>query len=123
MTQRQLFQLNADKLDRLTALLDDPVMREALVIVRQESFPKEPVLRPEADMRDVLALEAGKSIGANEFFHKLQSLAKRPQVKDSKLEQEYIKQARERLFATGLYTVDEIHEAERLSQLNNPQEN
>jgi hypothetical protein len=29
-----------------------------------------------------------------------------------------MKQARERLFATGLYTVDEINEAERLSQLN-----
>ncbi len=118
MTPRQLFQLNAEKMDRLAALLDDSVLKEALFIVRQESFPKEPVFRPDIDMRDALSLEAGKSIGANEFFHKLQLLAKRPSVKDSKLEQEYMKQARERLFATGLYTVDEINEAERLSQLN-----
>lgn len=118
MTPRQLFQLNAEKMDRLAALLDDPVMREALLIVRQESFPKEPAFRADIDMRDALSLEAGKSIGANEFFQKLQLLAKRPNIKDNKLEQEYMKQARERLFATGLYTVDEINEAERLSQLN-----
>ena len=118
MTARQLFQMNSDKMDRLAALLDDSVLKEALFIVRQESFPKEPAFRPDVDMRDALSLEAGKSIGANEFFNKLQNLAKRPNVKDGKLEQEYIKQARERLFATGLYTVDEINEAERLSQLN-----
>ena len=118
MTPRQLFQLNAEKMDRLAALLDDSVLKEALFIVRQESFPTEPVFRPDIDMRDALSLEAGKSIGANEFFNKLQMLAKRPNIKDSKIEQEYMKQARERLFATGLYTVDEINEAERLSQLN-----
>lgn len=122
MTPRQLFQLNSEKLGRLEALLDDPVLKEALVIVRQESFPKEPALRPDVDMRDALSLEAGKSIGANEFYSKLQSLSKRPSIKDNKLEQEYIKQARERLFATGLYTVDEINEAERLSQINNQPE-
>jgi len=118
VTPRQLFQLNAEKIDRLAALLDDPVLKEALFIVRQESFPKEPSFRPDVDMRDALSLEAGKSIGANEFFNKLQLLSKRPNIKDEKLEQEYMKQARERLFATGLYTVDEINEAERLSQLN-----
>ena len=122
MTARQLFQLNSEKLVRLEALLDDPIMKEALVIVRQESFPKEPAVRSDVDMRDVLSLEAGKSIGANEFHNKLQSLAKRPQLKDNRLEQEYIKQARERLFSTGLYTVDEINEAERLSQINNQPE-
>lgn len=122
MTARQLFQLNSDKLDKLEALLDNEVLKEALFIVRQECLPREPSPRSDIDMRDVLSLEAGKSIGANEFFTKLQSLAKRPNIKDNKLEQEYIKQARERLFATGLYTLDEINEAERLSQINNPQE-
>lgn len=122
MTPRQLFQLNSDKLDALEALLESEVLKEALFIVRQECLPKEPSPRPDIDMRDVLSLEAGKSIGANEFFTKLQSLAKRPSIKDNKLEQEYLKQARERLFATGLYTLDEINEAQRLSQLNNPQE-
>jgi hypothetical protein len=122
MTPRQLFQMNSEKLDILSSLLDNPTIKEALFIVRQECSPKEPVLKNGENLKDVLSLEAGKSIGANEFFAKLQSLANPPMLKDNKLDQEYIQQARKKLFSTGLYTIDEINEAERLSQLNTQQE-
>ena len=122
MTPRQLFQMNSEKLGLLGEMLDNPILKEALFIVRQECTPKEPVLKNGEDLKDVLALEAGKSIGANEFFSKLQTLASPPMLKDNRLEQEYIVQARKKLFSTGLYTIDEINEAERLSQLNNQQE-
>ena len=122
MTSRQLFQMNSEKLDMLSSILDNPTIKEALFIVRQECAPKEPVLKNGENLKDVLSLEAGKSIGANEFFAKLQSLANPPMLKDNKLDQEYIQQARKKLFSTGLYTIDEINEAERLSQLNTQQE-
>jgi hypothetical protein len=111
MTQRQLFQLNADKVSQLEQLLDNPVLREAFVIVRQECTPKAPT-----------DIEAAKSIGAEEFQNKLTSLTKVNQKKLNDLDKEYIIQARRKLLSTGLYTEDEIMEAERLSQSNNQQE-
>ena len=111
MTQRQLFQLNADKVSQLEQLLDNPVLREAFVIVRQECTPKAPT-----------DIEAAKSIGADEFQNKLTSLTKVNQKKLNDLDKEYIIQARRKLLSTGLYTEDEIMEAERLSQSNNQQE-
>lgn len=111
MTQRQLFQLNADKVSQLEQLLDNPVLKEAFVIVRQECTPKAPT-----------DIEAAKSIGAEEFQNKLTSLTRVNQKKLNDLDKEYIMQARRKLLSTGLYTEDEIMEAERLSQSNNPQE-
>ena len=111
MTQRQLFQLNADKVSQLEQLLDNPVLKEAFVIVRQECTPKAPT-----------DIEAAKSIGADEFQNKLTSLTRVNQKKLNELDKEYIIQARRKLLSTGLYTEDEILEAERLSQSNNPQE-
>jgi hypothetical protein len=111
MTQRQLFQLNADKVSQLEQLLDNPVLKEAFVIVRQECTPKAPT-----------DIEAAKSIGAEEFQNKLTSLTKVNQKKLNDLDKEYIIQARRKLLSTGLYTEDEIMEAERLSQSNNQQE-
>lgn len=111
MTQRQLFQLNADKVSQLEQLLDNPVLKEAFVIVRQECTPKAPT-----------DIEAAKSIGAEEFQNKLTSLTKVNQKKLNDLDKEYIMQARRKLLSTGLYTEDEIMEAERLSQSNNQQE-
>ena len=111
MTQRQLFQLNADKVSQLEQLLDNPVLKEAFVIVRQECTPKAPT-----------DIEAAKSIGAEEFQSKLTSLTKVNQKMLNDLDKEYIIQARRKLLSTGLYTEDEIMEAERLSQSNNQQE-
>ena len=111
MTQRQLFQLNADKVSQLEQLLENPVLKEAFVIVRQECTPKAPT-----------DIEAAKSIGADEFQNKLTSLTRVNQKKLNDLDKEYIIQARRKLLSTGLYTEDEIMEAERLSQSNNPQE-
>ncbi len=111
MTQRQLFQLNADKVSQLEQLLDNPVLKEAFVIVRQECTPKAPT-----------DIEAAKSIGADEFQNKLTSLTRVNQKKLNDLDKEYIIQARRKLLSTGLYTEDEVLEAERLSQSNNPQE-
>jgi hypothetical protein len=111
MTQRQLFQLNADKVSQLEQLLDNPILKEAFVIVRQECTPKAPT-----------DIEAAKSIGAEEFQNKLTSLTKVNQKKLNDLDKEYIIQARRKLLSTGLYTEDEIMEAERLSQSNNQQE-
>ena len=111
MTQRQLFQLNADKVSQLEQLLDNPVLKEAFVIVRQECTPKAPT-----------DIEAAKSIGAEEFQNKLTSLTRVNQKKLNDLDKEYIMQARRKLLSTGLYTEDEIMEAERLSQTNNQQE-
>jgi hypothetical protein len=111
MTQRQLFQLNADKVSQLEQLLENPVLKEAFVIVRQECTPKAPT-----------DIEAAKSIGADEFQNKLTSLTRVNQKKLNDLDKEYIIQARRKLLSTGLYTEDEILEAERLSQSNNPQE-
>jgi len=111
MTQRQLFQLNADKVSQLEQLLENPVLKEAFVIVRQECTPKAPT-----------DIEAAKSIGADEFQNKLTSLTRVNQKKLNELDKEYIIQARRKLLSTGLYTEDEILEAERLSQSNNPQE-
>ncbi len=111
MTQRQIFQLNADKVSQLEQLLDNPVLKEAFIIVRQECTPKAPT-----------DIEAAKSIGADEFQNKLTSLTRVNQKKLNELDKEYIIQARRKLLSTGLYTEDEIMEAERLSQSNNPQE-
>jgi len=111
MTQRQLFQLNADKVSQLEQLLDNPVLKEAFIIVRQECTPKAPT-----------DIEAAKSIGADEFQNKLTSLTRVNQKKLNDLDKEYIIQARRKLLSTGLYTEDEIMEAERLSQSNNQQE-
>lgn len=111
MTQRQLFQLNADKVSQLEQLLDNPILKEAFVIVRQECTPKAPT-----------DIEAAKSIGAEEFQNKLTSLTRVNQKKLNDLDKEYIMQARRKLLSTGLYTEDEIMEAERLSQSNNQQE-
>ena len=111
MTQRQLFQLNADKVSQLEQLLENPVLKEAFIIVRQECTPKAPT-----------DIEAAKSIGADEFQNKLTSLTRVNQKKLNELDKEYIIQARRKLLSTGLYTEDEIMEAERLSQSNNPQE-
>ena len=111
MTQRQIFQLNADKVSQLEQLLDNPVLKEAFIIVRQECTPKAPT-----------DIEAAKSIGADEFQNKLTSLTRVNQKKLNVLDKEYIIQARRKLLSTGLYTEDEIMEAERLSQSNNPQE-
>jgi hypothetical protein len=111
MTQRQIFQLNADKVSQLEQLLDNPILKEAFIIVRQECTPKAPT-----------DIEAAKSIGADEFQNKLTSLTRVNQKKLNELDKEYIIQARRKLLSTGLYTEDEIMEAERLSQSNNPQE-
>ena len=111
MTQRQLFQLNADKVSQLEQLLDHPIIKEAFSIVRQECTPKAPT-----------DIEAAKSIGAEEFQNKLILLTKVSQKKLNDLDKEYIIQARRKLLSTGLYTEDEIMEAERLSQSNNQQE-
>lgn len=111
MTQRQLFQLNADKVSQLEQLLDNPVLKEAFIIVRQECTPKAPT-----------DIEAAKSIGADEFQNKLTSLTRVNQKKLNDLDKEYIMQARRKLLSTGLYTEDEIMEAEKLSQSNNQQE-
>lgn len=111
MTQRQLFQLNAEKVSQLEQLLDNPILKEAFVIVRQECTPKAPT-----------DIEAAKSIGAEEFQNKLTSLTKVNQKKLNDLDKEYIIQARRKLLSTGLYTEDEVLEAERLSQSNNQQE-
>jgi hypothetical protein len=112
MTQRQLFQLNSDKVSQLTAILDSSVLKEALTIVRQECSPKAPT-----------DIEAAKSIGAEDFFNKLTLLTKVSQKKLNDLDKEYIVQARRKLLSTGLYTEDEILEAERLSmETNNQQE-
>lgn len=111
MTQRQLFQLNADKVSQLEQLLENPVLKEAFVIVRQECTPKAPT-----------DIEAAKSIGADEFQNKLTSLTRVNQKKLNDLDKEYIIQARRKLLSTGLYTEDEILEAERLSSTNNQQE-
>lgn len=111
MTQRQLFQLNADKVSQLEKLLENPILKEAFIIVRQECSPKSPT-----------DIEAAKAIGAEEFQNKLNSLIKINQKKLNDLDKEYIIQARRKLLSTGLYTEDEIMEAERLSQTNNQQE-
>ena len=111
MTQRQLFQLNSSKISQLEQLLDNPVLKEAFVIVRQECTPKAPT-----------DIEAAKSIGAEEFQNKLVSLTRVSQKRLNDLDKEYIIQARRKLLSTGLYTEDEINEAEVLSQTNNTQE-
>lgn len=123
MTSRQLFQLNAEKVVKLEQLLDDPLLNEAFNIVKQECVPKEPRQVAGIDLRDVMAIEGAKSLGADMFYNKLKSLIKVPIQKNSDLDNEYITQARQKLFSTGLYSVDEINEAERLSmQGNNQQE-
>jgi len=111
MTQRQLFQMNADKVSQLEKLLDNPVLKEAFIIVRQECAPKAPT-----------DIEAAKAIGSEDFQNKLNSLIKINPKKLNDLDKEYIIQARRKLLSTGLYTEDEIMEAERLSQTNNQQE-
>lgn len=111
MTQRQLFQMNADKVSQLEKLLENPVLKEAFIIVRQECSPKAPT-----------DIEAAKAIGSEEFQNKLTSLTKINQKKLNDLDKEYIIQARRKLLSTGLYTEDEIMEAERLSQTTNQQE-
>jgi hypothetical protein len=112
MTQRQLFQLNSDKVARLQALLETPLLKEAITIVRQECTPKAPT-----------DIEAAKSIGAEEFINKLTLLTRVNQKKLNDLDKEYIVQARRKLLSTGLYTEDEVLEAERLSmETNNQQE-
>jgi hypothetical protein len=108
MTQRQLFQLNSDKVSQLEQLLDNPILKEAFIIVRQECSPKSPT-----------DIEAAKSIGAEEFQSRLNSLTKVNQKMLNDLDKEYIIQARRKLLSTGLYTEDEIKEAELLSQINN----
>ena len=111
MTQRQLFQMNADKVSNLERILDNPVLKEAFIIVRQECSPKAP-----SD------IEAAKAIGSEEFQNKLHSLIRINPKKLNDLDKEYIIQARRKLLSTGLYTEDEIMEAERLSQTTNQQE-
>jgi len=111
MTQRQLFQLNSEKISRLEQLLEDPTLREAFVIVRQECTPKAPT-----------DIEAAKSMGAEDFQNKLTSLTRVNQKKLNDLDKEYIMQARRKLLSSGLYTEDEIVEAERLSQATNQQQ-
>ena len=112
MTQRQLFQLNSDKVSMLESLLQMPIFKEAVTIVRQECSPKAPT-----------DIEAAKSIGAEEFINKLILLTRVNQKKLNDLDKEYIVQARRKLLSTGLYTEDEILEAERLSMgVNNQQE-
>jgi hypothetical protein len=111
MTQRQLFQMNADKVSQLEKILDNPILKEAFAIVRQECSPKAPT-----------DIEAAKSIGSEEFQNKLNSLIKINPKKLNDLDKEYIIQARRKLLSTGLYTEDEIMEAERLSQTSNQQE-
>lgn len=111
MTPRQAFQLNSDKVSKLELILESPVLKEAFAIVRQECIPKSPT-----------KIDAAKSIGAEEFFNKLTLLTKVNQKKLNDLDKEYIMQARRKLLSTGLYTEDEILEAERLSSTNNQQE-
>lgn len=112
MTQRQLFQLNSNKVSQLESILEMPVLKEAISLVRHECSPKAPT-----------DIEAAKSIGAEEFINKLALLTKVNQKRLNDLDKEYIVQARKKLLSTGLYTEDEILEAERLSmQPNNQQE-
>lgn len=115
MTLRQEFQLNSEKVSSLETLLNDPLLNEAFNIVRQECVPKEPRPIVGIDLRDVMAIEGAKSVGADMFFQKLKSLTKVSNQKNSELDKEYIVQARQKLFSTGLYSVDEINEAEKLS--------
>jgi hypothetical protein len=110
MTQRQLFQLNSDKVYNLELILETPVLKEAIAIVRQECSPKAPT-----------DIEAAKTIGAENFLNKLVLLTKVNQKKLNDLDKEYIVQARRKLLSTGLYTEDEILEAERLSMETNNQ--
>lgn len=110
MTQRQLFQLNAEKVSQLENLLEHPVLKEAFIIVKQECTPKAPT-----------DIEAAKSIGAEEFCNKLIQLTKISTKRLSNLDKEYILQARRKLLSTGLYTEDEIIEAEQLSMQGNNQ--
>jgi hypothetical protein len=95
----------------LEKLLDNPVLKEAFIIVRQECSPKAPT-----------DIEAAKAICSEEFQNKLNSLIRINPKKLNDLDKEYIIQARRKLLSTGLYTEDEIMEAERLSQTNNQQE-
>jgi len=112
MTQRQLFQLNSDKVSKLESILETPVLKEAITIVRQECSPKAPT-----------DIEAAKSIGSEDFLNKLVLLTKVNQKRLNDLDKEYIVQARKRFRSTGLYTEDEAIEAERLSmETNNQQE-
>lgn len=122
MTSRQLFQLNSDKVAKLEQLLEDPLLIEALIIVKQECVPKEPRQVAGIDLRDVMAMEGAKALGADIFFNKLKSLTKVSHQKNSELDKEYIVQARQKLFATGLYSADEINEAERASMAGNNQQ-
>lgn len=122
MTSRQLFQLNSDKVAKLEQLLEDPLLNEALNIVKQECVPKEPRQVPGIDLRDVMVIEGAKAIGADSFYNKLKSLTKVVINKNSELDKEYIVQARQKLFSTGLYSVDEINEAERASMAGNNQQ-
>jgi hypothetical protein len=110
MTQRQLFQLNSDKVSKLESILETPVLKEAIAIVRQECSPKAPT-----------DIDAAKTIGAEDFLNKLVLLTKVNQKKLNDLDKEYIVQARRKLLSTGLYTEDEILEAERLSMETNNQ--
>ena len=123
MEQRKLFQLNSEKVTELQRLLEHPVMKEALSIVLQESIPKEPKLIPGVDMRDIVALSGAKSMGAEDFYKRLHNLCRVSDKVLRDIDKEYIQDARKRLFSTGLYTMEEITEAERLSmQPNNEQE-
>ena len=112
MTQRQLFQLNSDKVSQLESILEMPVLKEAISLVKHECSPKAPT-----------DIEAAKSIGAEEFINKLTLLTKVNQKRLNDLDKEYIVQARKRFLSTGLYTEDEATEAQRKSmELNNQQE-
>jgi len=117
MDEKKLFQLNSEKVLKLQELLNHPVLKEALNIVRQECAPKEPRLVPGIEMRDMIALEGAKSIGADAFYKKLQALTVVNNKVLRDIDKEYIQDARNRLFSTGLYTEEEIKEAERLSFL------
>lgn len=122
MTSRQEFQLNSDKVLNLDKLLNDPLLNEAFMIVKQECVPKEPRQTVGIDLMDVMVIEGAKSIGADMFYQKLKSLTKVSSQKNSELDKEYIVQARQKLFSTGLYSVDEINEAEKLSMVGNNQQ-
>ena len=74
-----------------------------------------------ANLSVIVTRLSGDSYGGL-FQNKLTSLTRVNQKKLNDLDKEYIMQARRKLLSTGLYTEDEIMEAERLSQSNNPQE-
>lgn len=103
MTQRQVFQLDDSKVQFLREFLSHPVIVEAMVIVKQECVPTQPLAIPGVDMCHLMAIEGAKAVGANQFFQKLSSLSARPIIADKPEHNPQHEAAIAQLLATGLY--------------------